>query len=193
MSDETVGHRVTIRDVRALSALAHPLRLRLLHYLMASGPRTASQCAAAVHDSPSNCSYHLRELARHDLLERAEPGADTDGRERPWQATATGFDFEPGDAAGRAANAALQSAAVDETVRLLREYLAGQDELDEQWREAATLSNYGLLLTAGELADLTSALDAAIRPYIAATRTEAPPDARPVNVNLHAFLHPDTG
>lgn len=186
-------HRTVIRDARALSALAHPLRYRLLNYLLSTGAHTASQCAQALADSPSNCSYHLRQLARYGLVDRDEQPEDADGRERPWRAIVTGVDFdaEPADLAGSTASAAMRMVAIDETVRQMREYVAREDRVDEDWRQAATLSNYGLVLTHDELAELTATLDAAIRPFIHATRTAPPEDARPVTLNLQAFLRPD--
>src|SRR3954453_5575741 len=102
--------RREIRDVHALAALAHPVRSALLSHLMAVGPRTASECAPAVGASASNCSWHLRHLARFGLVERDDRrGA---ARERPWRAPATGFHFggEPGSGtATRAAQEALLS------------------------------------------------------------------------------------
>ena len=71
--------RREITDVRRLAALAHPLRTALLSHLLAVGPRTASECATAVDASPSNCSWHLRQLEKHGFVERA--GEATDGRE----------------------------------------------------------------------------------------------------------------
>src|SRR4051794_7582771 len=87
--------RRTITDVRVLAALAHPVRLALLHYLLAAGPRTATECAQVVDASPSACSYHLRHLERFGLVERDEPapGEDVDGRTRRWRPVATGFSF----------------------------------------------------------------------------------------------------
>jgi DNA-binding transcriptional ArsR family regulator len=187
--------RREIRDVRVLAALAHPVRTALLSHLMAVGPRTASECARAVDASPSNCSWHLRHLARFGLVERVEAGSggrDADGRERPWRATATGFSFTPAaDPAGRAARQALASVQLEESDRLARGYLRGEDDVPEEWREAAALSSYGLLLDAGELRELTERLDALIRPYIAMTREQAPPGARPVHLALTAFLRPE--
>lgn len=81
-------NRPLLTDPKALEALAHPVRLDLLTYLMSEGPATASVCARAVGDDPSNCSYHLRALARQGLVERVD---SSDGRERPWRATITGF------------------------------------------------------------------------------------------------------
>ncbi len=44
----------------AMSALAVPARYALLSHLLDAGPRTASECAEVVGESPSNCSWHLR-------------------------------------------------------------------------------------------------------------------------------------
>ena len=60
--------RRAVTDVRRLAALAHPLRAALLSHLLAVGPRTASECAAAVDASPSNCSWHLRQLEKHGFV-----------------------------------------------------------------------------------------------------------------------------
>jgi DNA-binding Lrp family transcriptional regulator len=185
--------RREIRDVRALAALAHPVRNALLSHLMAVGPRTASECAPAVGASASNCSWHLRHLARFGFVERVE--GSTDGRERPWQAAATGFDFSQvehdDEPAARAAVQTLAAVQLDEEHRLARTYLRGEDEVPEEWRRSANVSSYGLLLTAAELRELGTWLDAAIRPYLALTRQDAPADARPVHLFLAGYLHPD--
>src|ERR1700704_5103790 len=81
-------NRPLVTDPAALEALALPVRLDVLNYLMSNGPATASVCARAVGDTPSNCSYHLRTLARHGLVETV---SSPDGRERPWRATVTGL------------------------------------------------------------------------------------------------------
>src|SRR4051812_22501037 len=91
----------------ALAALAVPARFAILNHLLAAGPRTATECAEIVGESPSNCSWHLRALAKAGLVERADPDPG-DERRRPWRATAPGFSFA-GDAgpAGQVAAAAL--------------------------------------------------------------------------------------
>jgi DNA-binding transcriptional ArsR family regulator len=183
--------RREVTDVRRLAALAHPLRAALLSHLLAVGPRTASECAAAVDASPSNCSWHLRQLEKHGFVERA--GEAADGRERPWRAAATGFRIGAVEdtPAVRSAVQALASVQLEEEFRLARAYLRHEDELAEPWRHSAEFNTYGLLLDAGELAELAGRVDALIRPYLAPTRTDAPPNARPVHVFLSAFLRPD--
>ena len=176
----------TITDVRTLAALAHPVRYALLDHLMAAGPATASQCADALGQSPSNCSWHLRHLARFGLVEAAD---STDGRERPWHAAATGWHFDArhaGDAA-EATTRALAGAGLEQEDRLARTFLSAKPSFAPEWRDAAAFNQYGLRLTASELEDLTAAIDALVRPYIGLTREDVPDDAEPVHVSVRAF------
>lgn len=181
--------RKTITDVRALTALAHPVRVALLNHLLAFGPRTASQCAATVPASPSACSYHLRQLARWGFV---EPAQGDDARERPWRATATGFAFgEPtGDPETLAAQQALLSVHLDSDLALAREFLRRMDDLEPQWRDAAEFGRFSLLVTSQELTELVAKVDALIRPLIGLVRENPPAQARPVHLSLHAFLDP---
>ncbi len=179
--------RPVLSESAVLTALAHPVRLDVLNYLMSAGPATASVCARAVGDNPSNCSYHLRVLARHGLVEADESG---DGRERPWRATVTGFSIEDEDSAlasNDSAGAALLAASLQLDQRLARDYLAGRDSAPPQWRAADAYAKYTLRATPQELSELVDQLDALIRPLIAATRDDAPPAAELVHVGLQAF------
>jgi DNA-binding transcriptional ArsR family regulator len=184
--------RPLLTDPEVLEALAHPVRLDLLTYLMAAGPATASACARAVGDTPSNCSYHLRTLAGHGLVEPVEsPG---DRRRRPWRATVTGFAIDPHadpDTAQGRSNAAVLSASLALEQGLVRDYLAHRDQVSEAWREADNASTYTLQVTPGELAELNRRIDALIRPLIAAQRADPPPGAELVHLNVYAF--PRTG
>jgi DNA-binding transcriptional ArsR family regulator len=163
-----------ITEPQALEALSHPLRLELMIHLMAAGPATASACARAVGDTPSNCSYHLRVLAGVGLVEE---DSSQDGRERPWRALVTGFQTAGGPLA----------VAVQRDQRLVRAYLATRDAVPQRWRDAETFSTYMLRLTPAELVALSAELDALIRPYIAPLREDAPRGAELVHVGLHAF------
>ena len=182
-------NRRTISDVRALAALAHPVRVALLNHLLAVGARTASQCSAAVAASPSACSYHLRQLARWGFV---EPVAGEDARERPWRATATGFAFgeRTDNPEMLAAQQALLAIQLDSDVALAREFLRRADDLEPRWRDAAEFGRFSLQVTPAELAELVGRLDALIRPLIGLTRTDAPADARPVHLTLSAFPDP---
>lgn len=178
--------RMRVRDVELMRALAHPLRSELLTYLMSVGPRTASECAAAVGSTASNCSWHLRQLGEWGLVERVD-GAN--GREKPWRATQVGLDLGDFDAdpAMRAAQLAAMGTNVANDQLLTQRFVDSMDQLDPEWRKAAGMSTYALHVTASELAELTAAIDALVRPYVATIRQDAPPDARPVHASWRGF------
>ncbi len=174
--------RPVLSEAAVLEALAHPARLDLLTYLISERAATASACARAVGDTPSNCSYHLRVLARHGLV---VPDASKDGRERPWRATLTGFDTDEETAPQLAA--AVRAASLQLDQRLARDYLSRHDHGPAAWRAAATYSTYTLRTTPAELGDLIEKLDALIRPFITATRDDPPSGTELVHLGLHAF------
>jgi DNA-binding MarR family transcriptional regulator len=181
--------RRQVTDVRALRALANPVRYRIFGHLMTFGSQTASECAAVVGATPSNCSYHLRELARFGLVERVDDGA-ADGRERPWRTTATGFSYPEahrGDPAGRRASLALQHAGIDDDAALAHEAVERRETLSPAWQQAEGSATYGLRITPDEMVALGRAVDALIRPFIGLTRDDPPPDAEPVHVLFRAF------
>lgn len=77
-----------LRDPREMRALAHPVRMSIVEQLSVHGPATATELADLLHESPANCSWHLRKLAEYGVVEEAEGGQ---GRRRPWQMTTIGF------------------------------------------------------------------------------------------------------
>jgi predicted transcriptional regulator len=177
--------RRQITEPEALEALAHPVRLELINYLMADGPATASTCARAVGDTPSNCSYHLRVLAKVGLVGKVD---SVDGRERPWRALITGFDTDVDSEGALTPQAAeLLAVALQRDQRMVRDHFARRDELPRRWRSADVYSSYTLRLAPKELTELAAKLDALIRPYISATREDAPRGSALVHLGLQAF------
>ncbi len=71
-----------ITDARAMRALAHPVRLALLEALAHAGTLTATQASELLGESPANCAFHLRTLAKYGYVVEAGGGR---GRERPWR------------------------------------------------------------------------------------------------------------
>ncbi len=188
---------------QALAALGVPARFAILSHLLDAGPRTASECADVVGESPSNCSWHLRALAKVGLVERVSDGdgaGNADGRRRLWQAAAVGFDFSPGtdgrpeagdSPAGRVAAAAVEANSAQYSDALLRRYMAARPALPSEWTDVAGGNGYSLLLTPAELDSLLATLDAIIRPYVRPIRTAPPPGAAIVHMSTRAFLNPD--
>ncbi|HEY7594259.1 MAG TPA: helix-turn-helix domain-containing protein [Actinophytocola sp.] len=179
--------RRKVRDVELLSALAHPLRAAILRYVMSVGPRTASECADAVGSSASNCSWHLRQLARFGLVESTDGG---DGRQRPWRATVVGLDLGElaDDPTTRAAQLAVFGTALVEEQKLTQRFLERSDDLEPEWRTTGTVNTYSLTVNAAELAELAQRVDDLIRPYVSTIRKDAPDDARPVHAGFRGFL-----
>ncbi|HEY9307992.1 MAG TPA: helix-turn-helix domain-containing protein [Microbacterium sp.] len=190
MADSEI--RRTITDPAALDALAHPVRLDLLSFLMSHGAATASECARAVDDNPSNCSYHLRVLAKHGLV---EPVESDDGRERPWRATITGLslDLDSDDPSVVAGATAMLEASIRLDYQLAREHVRHRDRIEGAWRDVDAHAQYGVKVSPDELRSIVERIDAIVRPYIAATRQDAPEDAAIANLSLLAFPRPTFG
>jgi DNA-binding transcriptional ArsR family regulator len=190
---ETAERRHRISDPTALRALAHPLRLALLDRLMSFGEQTAAQCAEAIGSTASNCSYHLRALARVGLVER---GQSDDRRERPWRATATGLEFGPADPSSSpavaAAALALDELTLAEDEARTRQARQRHQQQPEDWRAAEAFNSYALKLTAAELSRLVDEIDHLVRPFIAMTRTAPPEGADVASLRLLAFRHPQS-
>src|SRR6185437_9949446 len=74
--------QLDLTDPKAMRALAHPLRWALLEALGHAGTLTATQASDMLGESPANCAFHLRTLARYGFVEEAGGGK---GRERPWR------------------------------------------------------------------------------------------------------------
>jgi DNA-binding MarR family transcriptional regulator len=185
--------RRQVTESRELRALAHPLRLALLDHLMSFGEQTAARCAEAVESTTSNCSYHLRALGRAGFVERVD---SADGRERPWRATSTGLSYGRDDAelspAAAGAALVLDQLSLARAEELTRRARRRRDEQPAEWRVAEAYHDYGLSITAAELAKLTAKIDRLVRPYIAMTRRDAPEDAQVALLRLLAFRYPES-
>ena len=68
----------------------------------------------------------------------------------------------------------------------------GQDDPELSPAAAEAYHDYGLHITAAELADLTARIDRLVRPYIAMTRRDAREDARVALLRLLAFRYPQS-
>src|SRR6185312_13872143 len=124
---------VRLTDPMALRAYAHPLRLRLVGLLRSEGPHTATQAAEKLGDTVPSCSFHLRQLAKYGLVERA-PGADA--RERPWRATAqaTSWESDSDNPEHRAAVDHLDAVVFARYAERVRDYLGRRASEPREWR-----------------------------------------------------------
>ncbi len=74
----------TTHDPRVLRAIAHPVRVRILHELNAAGPSRAADLAADLDIPANQASFHLRQLAKYGLVVEA-PEEARDRRDRVWK------------------------------------------------------------------------------------------------------------
>ena len=175
-----------LHDPRALTAVAHPVRLGILELLTLEGAMTATQLADRLDESPANCSWHLRKLAEHDLIEEAEGGT---GRQRPWQMREIGLSWGAGDAGPeeRRAGDALSRVMLE---RWIDRFLDAAEHAEGAWREAATVTQTMGYLTAAELEEVNQRVQETIRGFEDRITDEAlrPEGAR--LVELVAFASP---
>lgn len=182
-------------DVGGIKALAHPLRLALIDLLGQHETLTAAEAARLLDTTAANCSFHLRQLAKHDFVEPVEVQSR---REHPWRLKYLGITVA--DDAGEVtvgfnALAEQVTAAIIERYRAHRRFAT---QLSKEWRNVCGLSEGTGWLTAGELAELDSHFSelAELATARAHGYSEIPSDARRVDIAQFVLLldppSPDT-
>lgn len=177
---------VTIRlDAAAVRVLAHPLRSRLLSALRRDGASTATALADALGTNTGATSYHLRKLASVGLVVDTGEG---EGRKREWRAASRSHSWDPSDFADdEDAATALNWLVRDYLAHLVTRYqgwLDVEDTWPAAWRDASSLDDESLELTAEQL----TALRAEIRDVISRYRDLDPePGARRVAIHHVAY------
>ena len=173
-----------LTDPRALRAVAHPTRLKLLSALRRVGPLTATQAGERIGESPAACSFHLRLLAKYGLVEEAGGGR---GRARPWQATAMGHEWASRGPGGEPDEASdlLTRVVVERWFEEALGWVERRAEETEEWAEAAVFDDRLLYLTPAELEDLNRRVAELVEPYV---RRVTDPDARPDEARAVTFI-----
>ncbi|HEY1824265.1 MAG TPA: helix-turn-helix domain-containing protein [Trebonia sp.] len=177
---------VKLTNARAMRAIAHPLRMALIELFGYHETLTATQASEALGESPANCAFHLRTLAKYGFLREAGGGK---GRERPWtlvnrHVTITTDQEDPGAAV-----------AADELGRLWLErwidrargvYGAGNQV--PGWEEASGWSSSHVFLTPDEAAGLRAEMRRVLHRYEARLANPAlrPEGALPVEWTVFA-------
>ena len=185
---ETPSRR-QITDPRALRALAHPIRLKLLELLTVDGPATGSRLAELTGESTASVSYHVGQLARWGLVEPAAELAH--GRERPWRATSRGITWSAtGDGEFVAASRALRDQLVAQRLAGLDAYQRHEDRFETEWRQAAWLGEDAGYLDPAELIEATERIKAVIAEY---TDPARPRPAAARRVLFFGYAVPDAG
>lgn len=83
-----------LSDPKAVVALTHPLRMRLLGELARRGTARVVDLAKALGEPANSVSFHLRQLAKYGLIEE-NPERAENRRERWWRMTSErGFEVD---------------------------------------------------------------------------------------------------
>ncbi len=178
-----------LTDSQTLRALTHPVRIALIEALLLDGAMTATEVGERISESPTTCSFHLRQLAKYGFVEEAGGGK---GRSRPWRLTSTGMQF------GTVHDDPETEMAAGALVRMLRDrqfaryqtWLETNRDFPREWRDAAGSSESIIYLTAGELEELNQELLALLLPRFRERLTDParrPPDAVPVEFLMLAY------
>lgn len=191
MADDVIPGRDSgrILDAGALKALAHPLRVQLLNLLQDAGASTASSLARQVGETSGSTSYHLRQLARHGLIEEA-PELGT-GRDRYWQPVPGGWTLRSTEMIERpdtrAAAEFLLDAVVRDRVQRLERWHRDGVRWGEHWVSASLESNSRLRLTRDRLRDLNTELFAVLERYRSLEVEEGTPDSAMIAIHVDGF------
>jgi DNA-binding transcriptional ArsR family regulator len=184
-----------VLDAAALKALAHPLRFQLIERLIEHGPATASELGRQVGESSGSTSYHLRQLAKHGLIEEApELGS---ARDRYWRGLKGGWSIDGFEVLEREESRDDAQMLLDEVLRArlqrIRRWHREAPRWGDRWVRSTIEMTGRFHLTRDELAALTHELVAVIERYrdLQAGRRDDPrlrgPDTVPVTVQVDAF------
>jgi DNA-binding transcriptional ArsR family regulator len=179
-----------VTDARTLRALAHPVRIKLVEELTLGGAMTATEIGERIGESPTTCSFHLRQLARYGFVEEAGGGR---GRARPWRMRHIGLTVPgPGklDAAAELAADTLSRLALDRWFARHQAWQETKAAYPPQWRDAAENIEMVFYLTAGELRQLNDELRDLLLPRIKDRLTDPsrrPPGAAPVELLVLSY------
>jgi DNA-binding transcriptional ArsR family regulator len=177
-----------LTDSRTMRALAHPVRVALLELLAHTGTLTATQAGDALGESPANCAFHLRTLARYGYLEEAGGGH---GRERPWRRAHAGLDIPaaPDSPQAAGAAAALTDFLTGMLLERARRSLADQRSWPAEWRAALSQGDYLSYMTPAEARQLDAELHELLGRYVGRVGhpERRPAGAMPVQILAIAF------
>jgi DNA-binding transcriptional ArsR family regulator len=178
---------IDVQDPRALRALAHPLRGRLLGVLRLDGPSTATQLGYRLGESSGSTSYHLRQLAAYGFVEDM-PG-EGNGRERWWRALHRSTHWETSDfladPAAREVVDELLLMQVEQRRKTLAAYIDQRRGRGDDWEAAASLNDYAMRLRPEDAVAMADELNAVLARWSDASE---PPTA-----DTHGDIESDAG
>jgi hypothetical protein len=161
--EERADEPVTLTDAKAMRALAHPLRIAILDLFAVRGTLTATQASEALGESPANCAFHLRTLAKYGFVHEAGGGR---GRERPWTLASRTMMLTTNQPDPQAALAAgeLGRLWLERWIDRARRVHGSRNEVPG-WDEASGWSNSHIFLTPDETISLRGEMRRMVKRY----------------------------
>jgi hypothetical protein len=186
---------MSITDPTVMRALAHPVRMALIELVGVHPTLTATQASEALGESPANCAFHLRTLAKYGFLEEAGGGR---GRERPWKASAKSHRIrlrssDVDSEQAQVAVGAFEQVWYDRWFARIREVFVKR-RWSPEWEGAAGSSHTLTFLTPAELRAVRDEIDAIVVRHVDERRldpAQRPPGAIPVEVVYFTYPRQD--
>lgn len=184
-----------LNDAQTMRALSHPVRIALIEMLILEGPMTATEIGERIGESPTTCSFHLRQLAKYGFVEEAGGGK---GRARPWRMTSRGISIKGhGDPEAELAADVLAGIWRERVIDRYQTWLNTKVAYPREWREAAGESEFVFYLTAEELKELRDDVQRLLGPRAEERLSDPsrrPPGSVPVEMVWLSYpLSPPTG
>jgi DNA-binding transcriptional ArsR family regulator len=176
-----------ITDVATMRVFTHPLRSRIIWALREKGPATATGLAQMLGQSSGLMSYHLRQLAQHELVvEDTERGR---GRERWWKLAAAHFLFpEPADRTPEydAELARVRDRILEVDAAAVADFVANESRYSREWQDASLFLTAVIQVTPEELTKLHADFGMVLEPWYRLDIADRPQEALPVRVSIRA-------
>ncbi|MDH6143631.1 putative transcriptional regulator [Kitasatospora sp. GP30] len=177
-----------LTDPKAMRAVAHPTRLALLEALAQREPLTATEAAELIGESPTNCAFHLRTLAKYGFVEEA---GEAPGRRRPWRRSHIGFsvdEVQP-DSEGSAAAGALSQLLWDTWLQRISTVNSRRARFEGDWQRVTEAMEHLAYVTPDEARELNADLLAVLDRYRdrLADPARRPSGSLPVELVLFTF------
>jgi hypothetical protein len=186
-----VSDPAPLTDPLAMRALAHPVRVSLIELLAVADALTATQASELLGESPANCAFHLRTLAKYGFVEEAGGGR---GRERPWKSAGRNISISTKQDDPRAATAAGEVGRVwlERWMERARQVFGSSAYLPG-WENATGWSRSAVFLTPEETEDLRRQMRHLLKPYEGRKSDPAlrPAGALPVEWSIFAAPVPE--
>jgi DNA-binding transcriptional ArsR family regulator len=165
------------------------VRIALLEELVLGGALTATELGERIGESPTTCSFHLRQLAKYGFVEEAGGGK---GRARPWRLTTVGISYSDtsDDPAAEIAANALSRIVHERWLDRYRGWLESRASFPRAWRDAANDSEYVFYVTPAELKALNQEMLDLLLPKYRERLTDPaqrPPGSAPVEMLVFTF------